>query len=88
MNFTSLAGITEPTPVDDLSETQLAELQTALGLLGYPVGEIDGLIGPKTRNAWAEFKTDVFEGNPALIGAESSLLITRTCARRRLVSPG
>jgi hypothetical protein len=77
MNFTSLAGITEPTPIDDLSEEQLAELQTALGLLGYPVGEIDGLIGPKTRNAWAEFKTDVFEGNPALIGAESIATLRR-----------
>ena len=61
----------------DSSEEQLAELQTALGLLGYPVGEIDGLIGPKTRNAWAEFKTDVFEGNPALIGAESIATLRR-----------
>ena len=46
-------------------------MQIALSRLGYPVGDIDGLIGPKTRNAWAEFKTDVFLGNPALIGPES-----------------
>lgn len=71
MNLTKLASISQPTPIDDLSEEQLAELQTALSRLGYPVGDIDGLIGPKTRNAWAEFKTDVFEGNPVLIGAES-----------------
>lgn len=71
MKLTHLLNIAAPTPIDDLSEEQLAELQTALSLLGYPVGDIDGLIGPKTRNAWAEFKTDVFEGNPTLIGAES-----------------
>ena len=40
-------------------------------MLGYPVGDIDGLIGPRTRNAWAEYKSDIFPGNPQLIGAES-----------------
>jgi hypothetical protein len=29
------------------------------------------LIGPRTRNAWAEFKEDVFQGNPDLIGIGS-----------------
>jgi Chitinase class I len=68
MKFEQLATITEPIPINELSEEQLRELQIALSLLGYPVGEIDGLIGPRTRTAWAEFKTDVFEGNPTLIG--------------------
>jgi predicted chitinase len=58
-------------PISQLTEEQLKELQTALSLLGYPTGEIDGLLGPMTRNAWAEFKTDVFQGNPDLIGVES-----------------
>ncbi|MCI0336794.1 MAG: carboxypeptidase [Acidobacteria bacterium] len=68
MKFEHLAAITGPMPIDGLSEEQLRELQVALSLLGYPVGDIDGLIGPRTRTAWAEFKTDVFEGNPTLIG--------------------
>lgn len=75
MKLTRLSEITGPMPLNELSEDALKELQTALSLLGYPVGEIDGLIGPKTRNAWAEFKTDVFEGNPSLIGPESISLI-------------
>lgn len=71
MKLTQLITITEPTLLDQLTEEQIKELQTALSRLGYPLGDIDGLIGPKTRNAWAEFKTDVFEGNPTLIGPES-----------------
>ena len=71
MNLTKLSSITEATPLNQLNQEQLQELQTALSRLGYPVGDIDGLIGPKTRSAWAEFKTDVFQGNPDLIGVES-----------------
>lgn len=71
MNLDKLLTVTEPQPLEELSEEQLKELQKALNLLGYPVGGIDGLIGPKTRNAWAEFKADVYLGNPSLIGKES-----------------
>jgi hypothetical protein len=67
----NLATVTSPSLVDNLSKEQLAELQAALSLLGYPVGDVDGLIGPRTRNAWAEYKSDIFPGNPQLIGAES-----------------
>jgi hypothetical protein len=35
------------------------------------VGQIDGLIGPRTRNAWAEFKEDIFQGKPDWIGKGS-----------------
>ena len=71
MRFEHLACLVEPTPLQQLDENQLSELQAALSRLGYPVGDIDGLLGPRTRNAWAEFKTDVFEGNPELVGRES-----------------
>jgi len=71
MKLIQLITITGPKPISQLTEEQIRELQNALSRLGYPVGDIDGLIGPKTRNAWAEFKTDVFEGNPTLIGPES-----------------
>lgn len=71
MKLDQLHSIIKPLPLEELTESQLKELQKALSLLGYHVGEIDGLIGPKTRNAWAEFKTDVFLGNSSLIGRES-----------------
>jgi hypothetical protein len=71
MKLIELSTVLGPTPITQLSSNQLKELQMALGRLGYPVGDIDGLIGPKTRNAWAEFKTDVYLGNPDLIGVES-----------------
>lgn len=71
MKLVKLTAITEPKPINELTEDQLMELQTALSLLGFPLGDIDGLIGPKTRNAWAEFKTDIFPGNTDLIGPNS-----------------
>ncbi len=55
----------------ELSDVQVMELQRALSLLGYPLGKIDGLIGPKTRNAWAEFVADTKQEKPYLIGQES-----------------
>ena len=71
MKFANLKKIKVTTHINSITDGQIRELQTALSILGYPVGQIDGLIGPKTRNAWAEFKTDVFIGNPELIGMES-----------------
>jgi hypothetical protein len=71
MKLVKLITITEPKPINELTKDQLMELQTALSLLGFSLGDIDGLIGPKTRNAWAEFKTDIFPGNADLIGPNS-----------------
>lgn len=48
----------ESKPIHELEKPQLTELQKALDILGYPVGPIDGLFGPRTRNAWAEFVAD------------------------------
>lgn len=70
-DFVYLSSIAGPLPLTELKENPLRELQTALKRLGYPVGDLDGLYGPNTRNAWAEFKTDVYSGNPELIGPES-----------------
>jgi predicted chitinase len=71
MKLVELLSVGDALPLNQLNESQLAELQRALSLMGYPVGDIDGLIGPRTRTAWAEFKTDVFQGNPTLIGSGS-----------------
>lgn len=63
-----LSAVRRDTPIGRLDREQLRELQTALYRLGYPVGDLDGLIGSKTRTAWAEFEKDVFGGNKLLIG--------------------
>ena len=53
--FTALTTISkdELTPISTLNAAQLAELQTALIMLGYPAGDIDGKYGHITREAWA-----------------------------------
>ena len=76
MKLVQLISIDVPKPITELTEAQIKELQTALSRLGYPMGEgdnngIDGRFGPRTRNARAEFKTDVIQGNPDLIGLDS-----------------
>lgn len=75
MKIKELLSVSDPIPLNELNRDQLTELQIGLSLLGYPVGDIDGLIGPKTRNAWGEYKTDIFPGNPGLIGSESVALL-------------
>lgn len=71
MKLVHLVSIQNAVPLEELTGEQIKELQIALDQLGYPVGEIDGLIGQRTLTAWAEFKTDVFQGNPDLIGPGS-----------------
>jgi predicted chitinase len=53
------------TPLKELNEAQITELQTALVKLGYPAGNIDGDYGHNTRNAWAEFMDDANFDNEA-----------------------
>ncbi|WP_321963763.1 hypothetical protein [Paraburkholderia sp. J7] len=71
MALTFLSNLSGATSLETLSPAEVSELQTALSMLGYPVGDIDGLVGPRTRTAWAEFKTDVFQGNPDMVGPQS-----------------
>ncbi|MEP6902776.1 MAG: peptidoglycan-binding protein [Actinomycetota bacterium] len=71
MKLVELPKLTDPKPLALLNDIQVKELQSALKHLGYQVGEIDGLIGPKTRTAWSEFEADVSEGNPEIISQVS-----------------
>ena len=52
------AGIVTPWPTDDpgLSRAGRRELQTLLAKRGYDVGEPDGAIGTKTKQAIADFE--------------------------------
>lgn len=68
MQLLALNSLQQAMPLEELSRAQVRELQFALGLLGYPVGEADGLVGPKTRSGLAEFKTDVMDGRPSMVG--------------------
>ena len=52
------AGIETPWPTDDpgLSRVERRELQALLIQRGYDVGEPDGVIGTKTKEAIADFE--------------------------------
>ncbi len=55
------AGIQTPWPTDDpgLSREERRELQALLARNGYDIGESDGVIGTKTKEAIADFQTRV-----------------------------
>jgi hypothetical protein len=54
-------GIQTPWPTDDpgLSREERRELQALLARNGYDIGESDGVIGTKTKEAIADFQTRV-----------------------------
>ncbi len=77
MKLTQLLNINRPTALNQLTQEQLENLQAALGFLGYPVGEIDGLIGPRTRSAWGEFQADTHDNDPGLIGPDDMAVLQK-----------
>jgi len=58
MKFANLKKIKVTTHSNSITDGQISELQTALSILGYPVGQIDGLIGPKTKDRFAVARED------------------------------
>lgn len=80
MSLPKLSLIDSPLHLTVLEEDAVRELQQALLRLGYPVRSVDGEIGPRTRTAWAEFKTDFSQGDPDLIGPASVQLLKKQLA--------
>jgi GH24 family phage-related lysozyme (muramidase) len=71
MKLQQLTAVKVATALEKLTQPQLKELQTALQTLGYPAGSADGILGPNTRAAWAQFKQSVSAGQPDEIGPGS-----------------
>ncbi len=55
----------------DLSKTRLTAVQRALAVCAYPVGYVDGLHGPKTRNSYAELINDEKLGDAELLSEQA-----------------
>ncbi|MCP4319019.1 MAG: carboxypeptidase [Hyphomicrobiales bacterium] len=66
-----LKDIDPGTDINDLDGKRLRYLQRALSWMTYPISKVDGLIGPNTRNAHAEFKMDIGEGCPEIVSKKS-----------------
>lgn len=48
-------SLTEGIPLEQLNSQQVSELQRMLIRLGYDAGQVDGIMGPKTRAAYNRF---------------------------------
>lgn len=66
-----LKEIDPGTDINTLGGKRLKDLQRALSWMTYPISKVDGLIGPNTRNAHAEFKMDIGEGCPETVSKAS-----------------
>lgn len=67
LDLSALDKIDPGTRLDDLNKTRLAAVQRGLAICAHPLGEADGLIGPKTRNAFAELVQDIGNGHPSVV---------------------
>jgi peptidoglycan hydrolase-like protein with peptidoglycan-binding domain len=86
--FEHLGRIKDSAELKSLNTSALLELQRALKILGYSVGEIDGSLGRKTTTAWHEFKIDNFQANLDIIGPGSlDILCNKAKALLSLPSP-
>ncbi len=71
LDLKPLDKIDPGTALADLNKTKLSAIQRGLAICGYPIGEVDGLHGPKTRNAFAELVSDIGHGNPAIVSEDA-----------------
>lgn len=62
--YPSISGVVE---LRELSPTVLKWVQSQLNLGGYGAGQVDGIFGPKTAKAFADFKDDNYLAYPELI---------------------
>lgn len=66
-----LSDVTGDRLLSELDREQVKELQTLLNEKGFNSGTVDGLIGPQTERAWADFKRSRYLGQFERIGTAS-----------------
>lgn len=59
--------LTESVQLSSLTNAEIRELQTALNQLGYQAGPNDGFVGPRTLDAWADFKESINQDDPKFL---------------------
>lgn len=65
--------------LNDLTTVEVLELQTLLRGGGYSVGTLDGVMGPKTTTAFAEFKKDHHLEYPFTLGPSTLEKLYQVC---------
>lgn len=68
-------------PINQADSGFLTELQTKLKELNYYFVPVDGLYGPSTAGAWAQFKSDYSQSSPEIVGPGSLGLLANAKPR-------
>ncbi len=68
----TLIRIDAGSDINNLHPTKLKNLQRSLSWMTYAISVVDGLIGPNTRNAFAEFKADIGENDVTIVTSNSN----------------
>lgn len=69
--LTELSKINSSKNIKDLNQAEVKELQKALNFSGFDCGITDGILGEKTKKAFADFKLSTYQKDPSLIGIGS-----------------
>ena len=73
-SMTRLIDLKNTIPLSDLDRDLAKEVQECLVNLGY-LDRVDGIIGPKTLVAFAQFKNDNYLTEPTLLGSGSAKIL-------------
>lgn len=71
LDVKALDQIDPGTRLVDLSKTRLLAVQRGLAICAYPVGYVDGLHGPRTRNAFAELVAEEGLGDAEIVSEQA-----------------
>jgi len=71
LDVKALDQIDPGTRLTDLNKSKLTAVQRGLAVCAYPVGYVDGLHGPKTRNAFAELVNDAALGDTEIVSDQA-----------------
>ena len=82
-DVSGITGLAAGCRLDDLDERDLAILQRGLGASCYDVGPIDGLIGPRTRTAYADLIEDAGGGDASVVDPAACARLARRAAELR-----
>ena len=82
-DITGITALATGSRLEDLEKDDLAILQRALGASCYDVGPIDGLIGSRTRTAYADLTENLGDGDPAVVDAAACTHLERRALELR-----
>lgn len=79
IKLTELSKINSSKNLNELNQVEVKELQKALNFAGFDCGFTDGILGQKTKKAFADFKNSTYQKETEIIGSGSVKALQVRC---------